>query len=76
MPRICDSSDEPLDFCKRCMPSEADAEEEYGDVEKTGEGPDGRGNCFAYEPFHPPYGDYAGDFHCESCGKELTERDD
>lgn len=74
MPRICRSDDEPLDFCKSCFPSEEEAEEEYSDVAAWGEGPDGRGNCFAYNPYHPPYEET--DYKCLCCDKPLTERDD
>lgn len=74
MPRIYRSDDEPLDFCKRCFPSEADAEEEYGDVERCGEGPDGRGNCFGYNSAHPPYSET--DYRCHDCNKPLTDRDE
>lgn len=70
MPRICDSADNPHDFCRTCMPTEDEAEEEFGDV---GDGPDGRGNCFAYKPEHPPY---EGDYVCEHCEEELTEVDE
>jgi hypothetical protein len=74
MPRIYRSDDEPLDFCKRCFPKMDDAEEEYGDVTKTGEGPDERGNCFAYNSEHPPYAET--DYRCQTCDKPLMERDD
>jgi hypothetical protein len=73
MPRIFDSANNPLDFCQKCMPSEAEADEEYGDVAKTGEGPDGRGNCFGWDAEHP---DYEGTgYRCEKCRKLLTEQD-
>jgi len=32
MPRIYDSASDPLDFCKRCFPSEKTAEVRYGNV--------------------------------------------
>jgi len=74
MPRIYDSASDPIDFCKRCFPkSEAAAEKQYGDVSKTGDGPDGRGNCFGYNEDHPPYEEC--DYDCEKCGKRLTEND-
>lgn len=71
MPRIRTSCSDPIDFCRSCFPSEDDAEEEYGDV---GEGPDGRGNCFAYEDEHPPYEDDEY-YRCATCDVRLTERD-
>lgn len=70
MPRIYDSRSDPLDFCQDCMPSEAQAQEEYGDL---GDGPDKRGNCFGYEAEHP---DYDGeDYNCTECGKRLRTED-
>ena len=45
MPRIYDSASNPLDFCKHCFPKEVAAEKRYGNVAKTEEGPDNRGNC-------------------------------
>jgi len=73
MPRIYNTASEPLDFCKRCFPSKKTAEIRYGDVRKTGEGPDDRGNCFDYDSDHPPYSDT--DYTCETCGKRLSDRD-
>jgi hypothetical protein len=73
MPRIYDSASNPLDFCKRHFPSEKNAEKLYGDVAKTGEGPDGRGNCFGWDAEHP---DYEGeDYQCVRCRKNLNETD-
>lgn len=74
MPRIYDSASNPIDFCKHCFPDETEAEEVYGDVAKTGEGPDDRGNCFGYEAEHPPYD--GEEYDCEECGKRLTGEDD
>ena len=52
MPRVCDGNSDPHDFCSRHFPpTEAAAQAKYG----AGEGPDDRGNCFAYDPEHPPY---------------------
>jgi hypothetical protein len=74
MPRIYDSANNPIDFCRHCFPKdEAAAERQYGDVAKTGEGPDERGNCFAYEAEHPDYSDT--DYECEKCHKPLKDRD-
>ncbi len=72
MPRIYDGSSNPLDFCRKHWPNEATARRLYG----SGEGPDGRGNCFAYDAEHP---DYDGeDYKCDhkGCNKRLTEEDD
>lgn len=74
MPRIYDSASNPLDFCNDCFPDEATAEEEYGNVAKTGEGPDGRGNCYSYDDDHPPYD--GEDYNCQACGKRLRRQDD
>jgi hypothetical protein len=73
MPRIYDSANDPLDFCKRCMPGEKTAEARYANVAKTGEGPDGRGNCFEYNAEHPPYEDT--DYRCVTCKRHLGEND-
>jgi hypothetical protein len=73
MPRIYDSASSPLDFCKDCYPTEEHAEREYGDVELTGEGPDGRGNCYGYDAEHPDY-DYE-DYTCIKCGQKLDWQD-
>lgn len=70
MPRIYDSTSDPLDFCERCFPSETYAIKKYGNL---GDGPDGRGNCFAYEADHP---DYEGEnYRCEKCHALLTNMD-
>ena len=70
MPRVCDSTSGPHDFCQGCMPDEEEAREQFGDM---GDGPDGRGNCFEYEPEHP---DYDGeDYQCELCGVDLYGED-
>ncbi len=68
--RIYTSASEPLDFCIYCKPGEATAKTDYGN---EGDGPDGRGNCFAYDAEHPDYED--GGFYCEICGEELTWQD-
>lgn len=72
MPRVCDSGNEPHDFCRHCMPNESKAAEEF-DNPNT-QGPDGRGNCYEYEPEHPPYR-YC-DYNCERCGRKLNSKDD
>lgn len=73
MPRIYNSASDPLDFCNECFPDEVEAEEEYGNTDITGEGPDGRGNCYGYDEDHPSYSDT--DYCCESCRKPLTDAD-
>jgi hypothetical protein len=74
MPRIYTSASDPLDFCKKCFPKEAEAETTYG-LEACGEGPDDRGDCFGYDAEHPEYAEY-DDYNCETCGKPLTAKDD
>jgi hypothetical protein len=66
--RIYTGSNDPVDFCRRCYPTEVTALREFG----GGEGPDGRGNCFALDAEHPPYD---GEYCCARCGKELGEDD-
>jgi len=71
MPRVYSSCSDPHDFCRACFPTEAEAEERYGDV---GDGPDGRGNCFGWDAEHPPY-DGTG-YRCTDCRAELGDDDD
>jgi len=74
MPRIYDSTSDPMDFCKRCFPTKTIALTKYGNI---GEGPDDRGNCFAYNADHPPYDeDVDYPYHCHNCGNPLTGRDE
>jgi hypothetical protein len=68
--RIYTSDNRPLDFCLACAPTEEDALDDFGDV---GEGPDGRGNCYAYDADHPPY--ETGDYHCHNCEDKLLDCD-
>lgn len=70
MPRVFTSSNDPLDFCRYCFPTERQALSKYGNV---GDGPDGRGNCFAYDAEHP---DYEGEgYVCYRCRHELDRTD-
>lgn len=39
-----------------------------------GDGPDGRGNCYAYDVEHPDYTD-GEEYYCETCKHKLDERD-
>lgn len=70
MPRVCCSTNDPIDFCTAHFPSEKAAREQYGDL---GDGPDGRGNCFEYDACHPDYGGER--YRCAQCGAELTDFD-
>ena len=69
MPRVRNGFSDPIDFCKKHMPSEAAAKRRYG----AGEGPDNRGNCFVYDDDHPPYEDET--YRCQTCNKLLGEKD-
>jgi hypothetical protein len=73
MPRVYDSGNDALDFCLRHFPNDEIAERRYGNVAKTGVGPDGRGNCYARDAEHPDYG--GEDYRCHTCKKHLTEDD-
>ena len=67
--RITNGRNVPVDFCKDCEPTEESALFIFGD----GEGPDGRGNCFAYDVDHPTYNmDF---YRCEVCDCVLDEND-
>lgn len=73
--RIYTSESDPIDFCRKHMPSEEKAFEMYGNL---GDGPDGRGNCFSYDDEHPDYEDLGYDrnpYRCSVCGCRLTEKD-
>jgi hypothetical protein len=70
--RIYTSANDPYDFCVGCRPTEDEAEEKYGAM---GDGPDGRGNCFAYDAEHPPYQDFDCYYQCDECGEWLTDED-
>ena len=69
MPRICDSSNEPIDFCMPHFPAEADARELYGNGERR----DVPGDCFTYDAPHPPYSDT--EYKCAECGFPLLDMD-
>lgn len=71
MPRVFSSNNDPLDFCQECFPTEDEAYLQFGDM---GGGPDGRGNCFAYDAEHPTY-DGEG-YCCFECSQPLDESDD
>lgn len=70
--RIYASDNEPIDFCRNCFPTEKEAIEEYGNI---GDGPDDRGNCFAYDSDHPPYQDGVL-YICMFCDEVLEEFDE
>ncbi len=71
MPRIYTSANNPLDFCRKHFPSEAEAADDPDF--QDGDGPDGRGNCFDWNADHPDYDDE--DYTCEKCGVMLTSED-
>jgi hypothetical protein len=68
--RIYTSESIPVDFCRDCFPSEQEAIIEFGN---QGDGPDDRGNCFAYDEEHPHYDET--DYTCHRCGENLTGKD-
>lgn len=68
--RIYTSQSDPLDFCRACAPTEQGAIEKFGNL---GDGPDDRGNCFAYDEEHPPYEET--DYTCHTCGDVLEAAD-
>jgi hypothetical protein len=70
MPRIYTSQSDPLDFCRVHFPNEKNAEARFG---KLGDGPDERGNCFAYDAEHPSYDET--DYRCHSCRRRLSDKD-
>jgi hypothetical protein len=72
--RIYKSNNEFVDYCDGCCPSESEAFELYGDM---GDGPDDRGNCFAYDAAAPYYDGYAmpGEYSCLTCGISLDPED-
>ena len=72
MPRLFTSTSEPVDFCSRHFPGERLAEDRFGNL---GDGPDGRGNCFAYDADHPPYEDQYPEYRCATCRAKLGEKD-
>jgi len=74
MPRIYDSASDPQDYCVRCFPSTE--EKAFAIHGHSGDGPDGRGNCFGYDCEHPPYDEDR--YHCANvkCQRRLTGRDD
>ncbi len=71
MPRIYTSANDPLDFCRKCFPTLDSAVFEFGNV---GDGPDGRGNCFAYDAEHPDYSEWS-EYRCFECYKLLRAKD-
>ena len=56
MPRIYDSMNAPLDFCRGCFPDEVTAEIEHGNMDNDPDltDPD-NGNGFGYDCSHPCY---------------------
>jgi hypothetical protein len=70
--RIYTSQNDPLDFCNRCA-DHLDETEARVRFAYLGDGPDGRGDCFAYDAEHPDYMD--DDYQCEDCGSYLTDAD-
>jgi len=73
MPRIYDSTSGPIDYCITHFPKTEDiAFRLHG---HKGDGPDGRGNCFAYDAEHPDYEDDPSMYKCHACRKVLKDKD-
>jgi hypothetical protein len=72
--RLYTSTADPIDLCRRCAAGLTDAEafDRWG---HDGDGPDDRGNCFAFDVEHPPYDDGEMHYTCDDCGRPLTLRD-
>ncbi len=68
--RIYASNNEAIDVHKWHAPTEEQARRIWGMALK-GPGPDGRGDCFAYDAEHPPYG--LEDYHCYICGDRMED---
>jgi len=69
MPRIYTSDSYPVDYCHRCFPKSEDIA--FALHGNDGDGPDGRGNCFAYDAEHP---EYSGEnYKCDKCKKTLDD---
>ena len=76
MPRIYDSFGDPIDYCRSGFPTLQEARALHDNPEDLPEeelGPDGRGNCFAYNAEHPPY--QGEGYKCFDCGVTLTDDD-
>jgi hypothetical protein len=90
MPRIYDSMNAPLDFCRGCFPDEVTAEIEHGNMDNDPDlnDPD-NGNGFGYDCSHPcyeweatndgfdnPHGEISPEaYRCEECDKVLRKVD-
>ena len=80
--RIQNSEAGQVDYCRRCIPTEAEARKEHG---QGPDGPDGRGNCYDYDVENPWFfdglndegNDYIADdgYDCNKCGERLTQND-
>ena len=69
--RVITSENYFYDFCQDHRPRETLAKNLF---DSGDEGPDGRGNCYAYDAEHPPYdrGEY---YYCFVCGELLGDGD-
>lgn len=72
--RIYTSTDDAIDLCRPCAAQtpESAARQRWGHL---GHGPDDRGDCFAYDAYHPRYDEVGDDYTCDLCGRILTNRD-
>lgn len=72
--RIYTSTDHIIDLCRRCAAGLDDAKA-FARWGHDGDGPDDRGNCFAFDVEHPDYTDAEMGYTCDTCGRALTHRD-
>ena len=72
MPRIYDSNNDPINYCKKCFPKEGAAENLHR-FEVNEKANDGRGDCYSYDCVHPPY--EMENYKCHNCRKMLNRVD-
>lgn len=72
MPRLYNSANEPMDFCRVCWEDDEQWMRDEYNTEGE-EGPDKRGDCWSFNCDHPFYSDT--DYRCESCDRRLSDDD-
>ena len=73
MPRVYDSANEPIDYCRYCFHWIERVAEELHKFPVLSTANDGRGCCFSVGCEHPPYDEW--DYKCAKCGDTLGESD-
>ena len=73
--RVRDSESSPIDFCKSCWNKigKDEMEDRYKEANVPADDNEGRGCCYEYNDETPPYSEW-GDYQCEECGIELTDK--